>query len=71
MITGAQPMACGNCGLGLFRMFSTGQEYQGMRLIAECFACGSTSVISTRPAELEIEFGEGSDGRLCHMNPKA
>lgn len=68
MLTNAQAMACGNCGHGLFRMFSA-PAAASLKLVAECAKCKSTSVIETRPAELTIEFGEGSDGCLCRMDP--
>jgi hypothetical protein len=71
MITNAQPMACGACGHGLFRMFHTEADTGGFSLIAECNQCKSTSVIKPKPAELEIDWGEKSDGILCRMTPES
>jgi hypothetical protein len=68
MITNAQSMACGACGNGLFRMFHVEAE-AGFTLVAECQKCQSTSVIKPKPAELEIDWGENSDGVLCRMTP--
>ena len=68
MMTGLETMACGNCGLGMFRMYQQRQEF-GFRLVAECCKCKSMSVIDVGRVELQIEFGEGSDGRLCRMTP--
>ncbi|WP_244797539.1 hypothetical protein [Caballeronia grimmiae] len=68
MLTNVEPMACGNCGSGGFRIFRQEQPY-GFRLVVECEKCKSTSIIEPKPAELTIEFGEQSDGRLCRMEP--
>lgn len=68
MMTNLEPMACGNCGHGLFRMYSAQRE-PSLKLIAQCNKCRSTSIIEPAPAALQIEFGEHSDGRLCCMRP--
>ena len=72
MVTGAQPMACGNCGHGLFRMFSS-NDHGDMKLFAECASWKEYSVISCRQPqpELIIEFGDNCDGRLCNMEPRS
>lgn len=62
-------MACGNCGHGLFRVFSYEADFV-MKLVTQCEKCDSTSVVEPVPATLRIEFGDGSDGRLCRMDPK-
>ena len=69
MVTGIHSMACGGCGGSIFRMFKKEIAY-GFELHCECQGCKSTSIIRPRPAELQIEFGEG-DGRLTQMEPKA
>lgn len=58
------PMACGNCGNGLFRIRRAGDA-----LHAECTSCACVSVITTRPAELQIDWGENAHGILCDMTP--
>lgn len=68
MNTNAQQMACGACGHGLFRIFHLPAN-PGFTLSAECLKCLSTSVIKPKPAELEIGWGENSDGVLCRMTP--
>lgn len=68
MQTNISPMACGNCGGGLFKMFSAPTSY-GFKLIAECTACKSTSIIEPTLPKLKIDWGEGADGCLCKMKP--
>lgn len=58
------PMACGNCGNGLFRIHRAGDA-----LHAECTSCTSVSVIMTKPAELHIDWGANAHGILCDMTP--
>lgn len=69
METNITPMACGNCGEGLFKMFKQ-QLAQGFAVLAECTTCKSVTRIETRPAELTLEWSAGSCGRLCDMAPK-
>ena len=71
MISNAKPMACGNCGHGLFRMYKKSDKQNGFRLIAECDSCKSTSVIEASKPQLQIEFGVGSSGCLCDMEPNS
>lgn len=63
-MTTTTPMACGNCGNGLFRISRAGEA-----LHAECTSCASVSIITTRPAELQIDWGENARGILCEMAP--
>lgn len=68
MITGAKPMACGNCGHGLFRMYyQEGKRDQS--LMAECAKCASVSVIAPTAPSLSIEWGPAAEGILCPMQP--
>ncbi len=72
MITGAKHMACGNCGHGLFRMFTLGRHGNvdaHLELAAECAQCKSTSLIKPTPSLLQLEFAENAPGRLCEMTP--
>lgn len=69
MESSIRPMSCGNCGNGLFKMYQQPQRV-GFVILAECVSCKSVTRIEPRPAELTLEFGEGSDGRLCPMEPK-
>lgn len=71
MITNAKPMACGNCGHGLFRMYKKTDKQDNFKIFAECESCKSTSVIQAAEPQLKIEFGEGSDGCLCDMEPNS
>lgn len=71
MITDAKPMACGNCGHGMFRMYKKNDKQDDFKLFAECESCKSTSVIEASKPKLKIEFGEGSAGRLCNMGPNS
>ena len=61
-------MACGNCGHGLFKMYSEPTNYD-FKLIAGCDKCKSTSVITPTQPKLDIDWGEGADGCLCKMEP--
>lgn len=70
MESNVQPMACGNCGNGMFKMFKQQLEH-GFAMLAECASCLSVTRIETRPAELVLNWGEGADGILCPMEPKA
>lgn len=63
-MTTTNPMACGNCGNGLFRISRNETEIH-----AECLSCASVSVITTKPAELHIEWGVNAKGILCDMKP--
>lgn len=63
-MTTTTTMACGNCGNGLFRISRSDTEIH-----ATCTSCSSTSVITTKPAELHIDWGEGAHGILCEMAP--
>ncbi len=70
MITDAKRMACGNCGHGLFRMFTLGRldSIEGhLELAAECAECKSASIIKPMPSLLQLDFAEGAPGRLCEM----
>lgn len=60
MIEDAKKMRCGACGGDTFRMY---KEPKG--LISECLKCKSTSTIRVRAPEIEIDWGEQSDGILC------
>lgn len=70
-MTTTTPMACGNCGNGLFRISRGGDAAinGGTKLHAECASCGSTSIITTKPSALQIDWCEGSRGILCDMTP--
>lgn len=68
MIAGARPMACGNCGHGLFRMFYT-EPTVDVGLMAECDKCKSVSTITASQPRVEIGWGEGAEGVLCRMEP--
>lgn len=63
-MTTTTPMACGNCGNGLFRISRNDTEIH-----AACTSCSSVSVITTKPAALHIDWGEGAHGILCKMAP--
>lgn len=67
MIMNAKPMACGNCGYGLFRMFDHGPN----QLLAECTTCNSVSTIMPSMPTIDIGWGEGAEGILCQMEPKS
>ena len=69
MQTNVSPMACGNCGRGLFKMYSAPTNY-GFKLIAECNNCKSTSIIEPTMPKLDIDWGENAGGILCNMTPK-
>jgi len=69
MLIGVKPMACGNCGHGLFRMFIKNSLTEG--LLAECAQCKSVSTITASKPEVEIGWGEGADGILCQQVPKS
>lgn len=70
MITGAQPMACGNCGHGLFRMFLT-DAYTKTPLLSECAKCESITIITPSTPTLLREWGPNAEGILCPMEPKS
>lgn len=59
-LEGAQKMMCGNCGKTAFSVY----ESKG-KILTECRACRSFTVINIQPAELMLEFGKGSEGILC------
>lgn len=67
-------MACGGCGHGLFRMFSTDESTGGfdgyVRLLAECGSCASVSVIQPAPPMVTVGWTDGAEGVLCRMQPK-
>lgn len=63
-MTTTTPMACGNCGNGLFRISRAGEA-----LHAECTSCACVSIITTKPTALQIGWGEGAHGILCNMKP--
>lgn len=70
MITNAKPMACGNCGHGLFRFFYT-EPTKDEGLLAECAQCKSVSKITFSKPKLVIDWGEGAEGILTTMEPKS
>lgn len=73
MITGAQRMACGNCGHGLFRIFTMGRHGSfdaHLELATECGQCKSVSIVKPTPTLLQLDFAEDAPGRLCQMDPK-
>lgn len=43
--------------------------YAEVELVAECIGCHNTSLIRPTQPTIEIEFGPGSEGRLCKMTP--
>ena len=68
MITNARSMACGNCGHGLFRMFTQPRPVDPMAvLMAECDKCKSVSLIHVDKPRLHIGWGEGAEGILTVM----
>ena len=73
MITDAKRMSCGNCGNGLFRMFTLGRHgsIEGhLEMAAECAQCKSTTIIKPMPSLLQLHWGDDAEGRLCEMTPK-
>ena len=69
MATTSQRMACGNCGDGQFEVTHVVVDDRPFQLHMKCTHCGSTSIVRTRPAELEIGWGDNADGILCPMDP--
>jgi hypothetical protein len=64
MITGAQTMACGNCGCGQFRVYKSSKTIH-----VECVKCLSVSDLIVSTPKIDIEWGENSDGILSEMTP--
>jgi len=60
MIEGAKKMQCGACGSDKVTIY----KIPDGTLIAEC-GCGASSVIKVRPAKIDIDWGEKSEGILC------
>lgn len=56
----AKQLKCGNCGNETVRVF----DVSGV-LMLECTQCKSTTKITVSKPEIELEFGDGSDGRMC------
>lgn len=66
MVEGAKRMRCGACGKDVFSIFSVGQEMsKDHKVIVECASCKSTTVITTAPSQLVLDWGENSQGVLC------
>ncbi len=51
---------CGNCGESKHELFGFEDS-----IIVVCSSCDNESKISASTPKLEIEWVEGSDGRLC------
>ena len=56
-------MSCGGCGHDQFKVYT---EDPSKGIMVECQKCKSVSVIVPK-VELQIKFGENSEGRLCIM----
>ena len=59
-----QPMACGGCGCGEFRMY---KDANG--LLSECVKCASVSTIYVSQPHITIGWGDNANGVLTVMQP--
>ncbi|AET95467.1 hypothetical protein BYI23_E003060 (plasmid) [Burkholderia sp. YI23] len=64
MLTNVEPMACGNCGSGRFRIFRQEQPY-GFRLVVECEKCKSTSIVEP---DMTSRVNRDRFSVLVHLN---
>jgi hypothetical protein len=64
MLTGMKRMWCGNCGCDEFKLFTPNDKDGYTDIAVECQKCKDVSHIRPVPAQITIEWGENSNGRI-------
>jgi len=57
--------SCGNCGNNQFSIYRWNRDFMATLFIVECLECKSTTIIRSKPADLQTDWGDDSEGILC------